>query len=81
MGYNRQQTSLFWVVVAMVEAGAGNRAGSESGWSVDRTTANAGMRDKVGSYQNGVRVEKDKVVEPSPQRIRTMKWYWPNGRR
>ena len=56
----------------MVEGRAGYGARRESGWSVDRTTAIADRSDKAESNQGGVWVEKEKVIEASLERIRTI---------
>ena len=86
MKYNRKQTSLFWIVVIMMKTDAKNRTSKKSDWIVDRTTTNAERKDKVESYQDDVRVEKNKMIKSSSQKIRTMydtdqtnekkKWKW-----
>ena len=56
----------------MMKIDAKNRANRKSDWIVDRTTTNAERKDKVESYQDDVRVEKNKMIESSSQRTRTM---------
>ena len=51
---------------------AKNKTNRKSDWIVDRTTTNVERKDKVKSYQNDVRVEKNKMIKSSSQRTKTM---------
>ena len=51
---------------------AKNKASRKSDWIVDRTTTNVERKNKVKLYQNDVRVEKNKMIESSFQRTKTM---------
>ena len=51
---------------------ARNRTSRKNNWIVDRTTTNVERKDKIESYQDDVRVEKNKMIESSFQRTRTM---------
>ena len=65
----------------MMKIDAKNKIDNENDWNVDKTTTNAKKRDKIKSYQNDVRIEKNKMIKSSSQKIKTMKWYWSNERR
>ena len=51
---------------------AKNKTNKKSDWIVDRTTTNVERKDKVKSYQDDVRIEKNKMIKSSSQRTKTM---------
>ena len=51
---------------------AKNKTNRKSDWIVDKTTTNVERKDKVKSYQNDVRIEKNKIIKSSSQKTKTM---------